>query len=358
MILVTKTYLPPLEEYVEYLKGIWNRGWVTNHGPLVLELEKKLKNYLKAKHVFLVANGTIGLQIALKCLEPSGEIITTPFSYVATTSSIIWENFKPIFVDIDKKSLCIDTSKIEKAISKNTRAILAVHVYGNPCNIQAIEKISKNHKIKVIYDAAHAFGVYYKRRSISSYGDMSVFSFHATKIFHTVEGGAIVTNDDNLAHKISYMRNFGHNGPYDFFGVGINGKNSELHAAMGLCILPKINYLINARKKASKIYDGLLPTLTKPLFQKEAKFNYGYYPIILKNEIEVLKVIEALKKEKIFPRRYFYPSLNNLNYVEKKSFPIADSISKKILCLPLHHDLSLVDLKKISDIVKNVLSSL
>lgn len=355
MITVTKTYLPPLEEYEKYLKGIWKRGWVTNHGQLVLELEKKLRDYLKAKHVFLVSNGTIGLQIALKCLEPNGEIITTPFSYVATASSIVWENFKPVFVDIDKKSLCIDVSKIEKTISENTRAILAVHVYGNPCDTEAIEKISKKYKIKIIYDAAHAFGVHYKGRSISSYGDISVFSFHATKIFHTVEGGAIVTNDDNLAHKISYMRNFGHNGPYDFFGIGINGKNSELHAAMGLCILPKMNSLINARKKASQTYDKLLPAVTKPQFQKEAQLNYGYYPIILKDEEEVLKIIEALRKEEIFPRRYFYPSLNNLNYVENKPFPVADNISRRILCLPLYHDLSLKDLKKISDTVKSVL---
>ncbi len=355
MILVTKTYLPPFEEYAEYLKGIWKRGWVTNNGELVQELEKKLREYLGAKHVFLVANGTIGLQIALKCLESSGEIITTPFSYVATASSIVWENFKPVFVDIDQNDLCIDPYKIESAISKNTKAILAVHVYGNPCNIEAIEKISKKHKIKVICDAAHAFGVLYKGKAISSYGDISVFSFHATKIFHTVEGGALVTNDDNLAHKISYMRNFGHNGPYDFFGIGINGKNSELHAAMGLCVLPKIDSLIQARKKASQLYNEFLPKVTRPLFRQNSKLNYGYYPIILKNEKEVLKIISALNKKDIFPRRYFYPSLSNLNYVERKAFPIADDIARRVLCLPLYHDLSFKDIKKISEIVGSCL---
>lgn len=351
MILVTKTYLPPLEEYVRYLKGIWKRGWITNHGVLVLELEKKLKEYFKARHVFLVANGTIGLQIALKTLESNGEIITTPFSYVATVSSIVWENFKPVFVDIDKKTLCINASKIEKSITKNTRAILAVHVYGNPCNVEAIEKIAKKYKLKVVYDAAHAFGVEYKGKQISSYGDISVFSFHAAKIFHTVEGGAVVTNDDNLAHKISYMRNFGHNGPYDFFGIGINGKNSEFHAAMGLSIMPKVSVLINARKKVSETYDKLLPTLVKPILQKGSQSNFGYYPIILKNETEVLKIINALKKENIFPRRYFYPSLNKLNYVESKPLPVAENISKRILCLPLYESLSKKNVKKISEII-------
>lgn len=351
MINVTKTYLPPLEEYEKYLKEIWKRGWITNNGKLVLELEDKLKKYLKVKNAFLVANGTLGLQIAIKTLGQTGEIITTPFTYVATTSSIVWENFKPVFVDIDEKTLCIDPKKIEEKITDKTKAILAVHVYGNPCNVEAIEKIAKKHNIKVIYDAAHAFGVLYKGKPITSCGDISVISFHATKIFHTVEGGAVVTNDDELAHKISYMRNFGHNGPYDFFGIGINGKNSEIHAAMGLCILPRVNFLIGARKKVSEIYDKLLPDLGRPLFKEGTQLNYGYYPIVLKNETQVLKVMKALERENIFPRRYFYPSLNKLNYVTKYTCPISEDFSKRVLCLPMYESLSKENVKKISAII-------
>jgi dTDP-4-amino-4,6-dideoxygalactose transaminase len=234
MIPVTKPFLPPIDEYKEYIDGIYQRQWLTNNGPLVNELELKLKEHLNVSHLLYLGNGTIAIQIAIKALELKGEIITTPFSYVATTSSIAWENCKPVFVDIDKDTLNIDPSKIEAAINANTSAILATHVYGNPCDIDAIQRIANKHNLKVIYDAAHCFGTKYKGKSVFEYGDVSTTSFHATKLFHTTEGGAVITTNPELLKKMSYLRNFGHDGPEKFECVGINGKNSEFHAAMGL----------------------------------------------------------------------------------------------------------------------------
>lgn len=352
MINVTKSYLPPLEEYIKYLEKIWKTNHLTNFGALSLELEKKLKDHLSVKHLFFVSNGTIAIQIALKALNLKNEIITTPFTYVATTSSIVWENCTPIFADIDPKTLCIDPCSIEKKITKNTRAILAVHVYGNSCNVKAINKIAKKHGLRVIYDAAHAFGVEFNGSSVLNYGDISTLSFHATKLFHTVEGGAIVTNDDELAHRIGHLRNFGHEAPEEFHSVGINGKNSEFHAAMGLCILPKIKMLITKRKKISDKYDKSLNNFVeRPLNSHNSKSNYSYYPIILKSEEQLLKVRAALNNEGIFPRRYFYPSLNLLHYVKKCSVPISENISRRILCLPIYPSLSLSDVSKISEII-------
>ncbi len=233
MINVTQTFLPPIEEYVEYLQQIWDSRWLTNRGRLIQELEVKLKDYLGIENLLIVNNGTIALQIAIKALNLKGEIITTPFSYVATVSSIVWENCEPVFVDIDKDYLTIDETKIEAAITDKTSAILATHVYGNPCNVEAIQAIAEKHNLKVIYDAAHCFGVKYKGESILNWGDVSTLSFHATKLFHTGEGGGIVCNDEQLAHKIFYHHNFGHNGPEEFFGLGVNAKLSELNAARG-----------------------------------------------------------------------------------------------------------------------------
>lgn len=359
IINVTKSYLPPIEEYSKYLEQIWSKGWITNHGPLVTGLEKKLKKYLGVKHLFFVSNGTVALEIAIKALNLTGEIITTPFSYVATTSCIVWINCTPVFADIDPDTLCLDTSEISKAITKRTRAILATHVYGNPCDVDAIKKIAKKNKLKVIYDAAHCFGVNYKNRSVLNYGDISTLSFHATKLFHTTEGGAVITNDDNLAHKISYLRNFGHHGYEKFWGLGINGKNSEFHAAMGLCILPKIKQIIRRRKFLSNLYDGLLlnnqEKIRVPLKNKDCDYNYSYYPVIFKNEKSLLKIRENLNKNNIFPRRYFYPALSRLNYVKKFNVPISEDISKKVLCLPLFHDLKEDEVIKISTLIKEAL---
>lgn len=342
MINVTKSYLPPLAEYVAHLEGIWERGQLTNSGPLVMQLEEQLRSFLGVKYCFLLNNGTIALQLAIKSLDLEGEIITTPFSYVATTSSIVWENCIPIFVDINSETLCLDPGLIEAAITPRTSAIMATHVYGNPCDVEAITLIAKKHNLKVIYDAAHAFGVLYKGQSILNFGDVSTLSFHATKLFHTIEGGAVVTNDDATAHRLSYMRNFGHNGPEEFWGVGINGKNSEVHAAMGLCVLPRVPELIARRTHLSELYDKLLSgcNCRRPVIHNDTDYNYSYYALVMQSEAELLHVRDALNAVEIFPRRYFYPSLNTLDYVLLQKVPVSEDISRRVLCLPLYPDLT------------------
>jgi dTDP-4-amino-4,6-dideoxygalactose transaminase len=362
MVNVTKAYLPPLEEYVTYLEGIWERVHLTNHGPLVNELEEKLRAYLNVKHLFFVNNGTVALQIAINALGLDGEIITTPFSYVATTSSIVWENCKPVFVDIKESDFTIDVNKIEAAITPRTRAILTTHVYGIPCDVTAIQSIAQKYGLKVIYDAAHAFGVKYDGKAILNYGDISTLSFHATKLFHTVEGGAVVTNDDAIAHRIGYMRNFGHNGQEDFWGVGINGKNSEFHAAMGLCILPRIDAIISRRRELSKIYDACFKELNvvvkRPVVNDITAYNYAYYPVVFANEQELLMVRDSLQAAGIYPRRYFYPSLNTLTYLQDRIvMQVSEDISGRVLCLPLYNDLSDDIIRQICHIIAKVLNS-
>ena len=355
IINVTRTYIPPLSEYQKYLKKIWKNNWITNHGPMVTLLEKKLKTYLGVKHLFFVANGTIALQIAIKALGLKKEVITTPFSYVATTSSIVWENCVPVFADIDPLTLCIDPEQVKKSITRDTEAILATHVYGNPCDIEELKLIADRNNLKIIYDAAHCFGVRYKSKSILTYGDISTISFHATKLFHTGEGGAVITDSDELAHKISYLRNFGHKGQEEFWGLGINGKNSELHAAIGLCVLPKIKNFIGLRKKASLYYDMYLEN-SGLVFQKIRNgtfYNYSYYPVLFRSKEQLIAVRDALNKQDIFPRRYFYPSLNNLNYVNRKQCPVTDDISQRVLCLPLYAGLSEKDIRLIMKILLN-----
>ena len=342
MINVTKPFLPPIDEYKHYLEGIWERNWLTNKGPLANDLELKLKDYLNLKHLLFVSNGTIALQIAIKALKLKGEIITTPFSYVATTSSIVWEGCKPVFVDIDPLSFNIDPNKIESSITPNTSAILATHVYGNPCDVEAIDKIAKKHNLKVIYDAAHAFGVKYNNRSLFEYGDISTASFHATKIFHSTEGGAVISNSPELIHTMSMLRNFGHVTAESFEPAGINGKNSEFHAAMGLAVLKHIDRLLMLRKKQSLAYDHSLQTLRvqRPVILPGAEWNYSYYPIVFDTEEQLLRSVTVLNAHWVYPRRYFYPSLSTLNYVDKCEMPIAEDISKRVLCLPMYHSLS------------------
>jgi dTDP-4-amino-4,6-dideoxygalactose transaminase len=357
MINVTKSFLPDLEEYVFYLKGIWERGHLTNHGPLVIELENKIKDFLGVKHFFFVNNGTIALQIAIKAGGLKGDVITTPFSYVATTSCLVWENCNPIFADIDPHTLTVTAKTIEKVITPQTTGILVTHVYGNPCPVEDIEALAKQKGLKVIYDAAHAFGVEYNNQSVLNYGDISTLSFHATKLFHTIEGGGIITNDDELAHKISYMRNFGHNGPEAFFGVGVNGKSSEFQAAMGLCLMPKINHIMETRKVLSDLYTSCLnglPIQHLSIQPGTTKYNYAYYPILFNTEAELLKVVKALNDMQILPRRYFYPSLNSLNYVTNNLVDdCASDISSRVLCLPLYPDLEIDQIHIISDCIRS-----
>jgi dTDP-4-amino-4,6-dideoxygalactose transaminase/glycosyltransferase involved in cell wall biosynthesis len=357
-IFVTKTFLPPFEEYVKYLKRAWDKRWVTNQGELALELEEKLKKYLNVKHAFFVSNGTLALQLSIKALGLKGEIITTPFTFAATTTAILWEKCKPVFVDINPETFTIDADKIEQAITKKTKAILAVHVYGYPCDVEKIEKIAKKHNLKVIYDAAHAFGVRINGKSIFEYGNISALSFHATKLFHTVEGGLITTNDDQLAKNIELFRDFGLEGE-SIISIGINAKNSEFHAAMGLANFIHLTEILNLRRAIIEEYEKLLSGtgIYSSRYSESVQYNYSYFPVVFKSEQELLKIKENLAKENIFARRYFYPSLNTLSFVKYMPCPISESIAKRVLCLPLYHDLQLVTVEKIANIIKKTLGN-
>ena len=340
MINVTKTFLPPYNEYVATLKRAWDKAWITNNGELLVELELKLKRYLGLNNLLFCSNGTIVLQMALKALDIRGEVITTPFSYVATTTALLWENCTPVFVDINENNFCIDADKIEASITANTTAILATHVYGYPCDIEAIGNIAVRYGLKVIYDAAHAFGTSYKNKSIFQYGDISTCSFHATKVFHTGEGGCIVTNDDKLSNKLLLYRQFGHLGD-DYYSMGINGKNSEFHAAMGICNLKYIGGILQRRKKQWLYYADLLrDTYYKiPDIDADVDYNYAYFPLVFESETALLKTMALLKTKDVLPRRYFHPALNTLPYISYQPCPVAESISKRVICLPLFYEL-------------------
>ncbi|UFK97091.1 DegT/DnrJ/EryC1/StrS family aminotransferase [Kaistella faecalis] len=357
MIPVTKPFLPPQQVYQHYLDGIWKRNWLTNMGPLASDLELRLKDTLKVNHLLFVTNGTVALQMAIKALDLKGEIITTPFSFVATTSAIVWEHCTPVFVDIDEHSLNIDADKIEEAITPSTTAILATHVYGNPCDVEKIEAIAKKHRLKVIYDAAHAFGVEVNGKSIFEYGDISTCSLHATKLYHSVEGGLVVTKDAALLKKLAYMRNFGFDGPESFAELGINGKNSEYHAAMGLANLKYLDVIHQKRKELTERYDEKLKNLKarRPIWHAASENNFAYYPLVFDSEEMMLQCIELLKLNEIFTRRYFYPSLaTSLPYVKPQDLPLTDDISRRVLCLPLYYDLTLEEVDLICRLVLRV----
>ena len=352
MINVTKPYLPPMEEYIEYLKQIWDRDWLTNQGPLVLELESKLKDYLGLSNLHYVSNGTVALELAIKALELNDcEIITTPFSFVATTNSILWQNCKPVFVDINPCDYNIDVDKIEEKITSKTKAIMAVHVFGVPCNVERIEEIAKRHNLKIIYDGAHAFGVFYKGKALLSYGDVATCSFHATKVFHSVEGGMCYANDTKINEKINLLKKFGYEGE-NYQEIGINAKNSEFHAAMGLCCFNHLKEIIERRKYVSELYDSLLDGYVKYIKHDGYEYNYIYYPVLFNDENQVIMVLSSLKENGIMGRRYFYPSLNTIQYMEPCSCPISENISKRIMCLPLDPYLTDDNVKEICDIIK------
>lgn len=350
MIPVTKPFLPKIEEFENYVKSIWDRQWLTNNGPLVNDLELKLKQYLNLNYLLYVSNGTIALQIAIKALELKGEIITTPFSFVATTNSILWQGCEPVYVDIDPETFNIDPSKIEEAITPKTSAILATHVYGNPCDIDAIQNIADKYGLKVIYDAAHCFGTKYKNKSIFAYGDISTTSFHATKLFHTIEGGAIFTSKPELLEKMAFMRSFGYTGPDSIALVGINGKNSEFHAAMGLCNLEHIDDILEKRKSLSLHYRKNLKNLKVKfqLIDSCQEYNYAYCPILFDSEELMHTCIGELELMGVYCRRYFFPSLATLPFVNNKRLPVCDSVVKRIVCLPLYDTLTISDLDMIS----------
>ena len=352
---VTKAYLPPLAEYSAYLEGIWERAWLTNNGPLVQRLEAELSQYVDDTQVQFTSNGTIALQIAIKALGLSGEIITTPFSYVATTTAILWENCTPVFVDIENQTFCIDAAKIEAAITPQTSAILATHVYGYPCDVIAIEEIARRYNLKVIYDGAHAFGVRVHGRSLLSYGDISTCSFHATKLFHTVEGGAIIIKNEELARKIWLYKSFGHIGD-EYFSLGVNGKNSEFHAAMGLCNLPRVSDFIEARRKLAELYKqelaGLPLQFPSPT-EESLEYNYAYFPILFESENKLLRVKEGLAAQTVNTRRYFFPSLNQLPYHHGAACPVSEDTSRRALCLPFYQELTPEQVRWISRLVRS-----
>jgi len=360
MINVTKTYLPSKEKYQQYVDEIYANGWITNNGPMVKQLEKRLAEYLGVKNIVLVANGTVALEIAYRTLGLKGYAITTPFSFVATTSSLVTNGIKPIFADIDPQTLNMDSNKIEELITPNTSVIVPVHVFGNSCDVEAIDKIAKKHKLKVVYDAAHAFNMKYKDESILNYGDISTLSFHATKLFHTIEGGALIINDDSLVEKARYLINFGIENAESIPDLGTNAKMNEFEAAMGLCMLDEMEEISQRRKDVYERYEKELEFLVQ--FQKQnlnATQNYSYFPIVLKNEDQTLALQSALNEQQIFPRRYFYPSLDTLHYIEpKQHMAISRDIANRILCLPIYPGLLKTQQENIIEIIKNTMKGL
>jgi dTDP-4-amino-4,6-dideoxygalactose transaminase len=357
MINVTKTYLPNIDKYKSYIDEIYANGQLTNNGPLVQKLERRLEEYLGVNNVILVANGTLALDIAYRVLNLTGDVITTPFSFVATTSSIVSNGLNPLFSDISPHTFNIDPNLIEESITDKTSAIVPVHVFGNACEVEDIQKIAEGHSLKVIYDAAHAFDIKYKNQSVLNYGDISTLSFHATKLFHTIEGGALIIKDDELANKTRRLINFGINNTGEIVDLGVNAKMNEFEAAMGLCILDDINLILEKRKIACNVYDQ---ALNGPVQLQEknnnSSNNYAYFPIVLDSERQLLSIVQKLNKIQIFPRRYFQPSLNKLNYVEQgKICPVSEDISSRVLCLPLSHSIEEKDQNIIINMVLETL---
>lgn len=357
MINVTKTWLPDKRRYLSYIDKIYKSGWVTNNGPLVRELEHRLEDFLGVKNIVLVANGTIALEIAYRLLKLKGEVITTPFSFVATTSSLITNGLKPVFADIDPDTFTLDPNRIESQINSKTSAIVPVHVFGNACEVEKIESIANKYGLKVIYDAAHAFNVQHKGESLLKHGDVSTLSFHATKLFHTIEGGALIINDDNLLKKARYLINFGIENAESIPELGTNAKMNEFEAAMGLCVIDDMDFITQSRKIIYDTYKYKLKGYVQ--FQKQnnnASKNYNYFPVIFESEEQLAKIKEALNENDIYPRRYFYPSLDTLSFIEQKQYcSISRDISKRILCLPIYAKLEKQTQSQIIHIIKDII---
>ncbi len=353
MIPVTKPYLPPLKKLNAQIRKIYNSEHLTNKGPMLKELEQRLTEYLGVRNLILVNNGSLALQVAYKALDLKGEVITTPFSFVATTSTQVWEGLTPVFADINSNSLNMDPDNIEPLITEKTSAIVPVHVYGNPCEVEQIQKIADKYNLKVIYDAAHAFGVKYKGQSVLNFGDISTLSFHATKLFHTIEGGAVVTEDDELARKIRLLINFGISGPEKVESVGTNAKMNEFQAAMGLCVLDDMNVILKKRKYLHDTYvKKLKGSLKMPQWNSQGSANYGYFPVLFESEEKLLAAQQRLNENEIYPRRYFYPSLNSLGYLESSiKTPVSEDICRRVLCLPVYVSLSKKDVNGIVEII-------
>lgn len=358
MVYVSKIYLPDKEKYKSYIDKIYESGWVTNNGPLVQELEKKLEVHLGVKNLLCVANGTLGLQMAYQLLELEGEVITTPFTYVATTGSIAAEKLTPVFSDIDSKTYNLDPDKIESAITDKTSAIVPCHVFGNACEIDKIDKVANKHNLKVVYDASHAFDIKYKGKNILNHGDISVISFHGTKFFHTIEGAAIVIKDDELYEKAKFLRNYGNDGADSVGMIGINGKMNEFEAAMGLCVLEEVDNILAARKKSYEYYAEYLKDYVQvQTINEDASQTYNYFPVVFRNYEEMDAVRSALFEHDIAPRQYFKPSLDTVPYVEKRQvMEVSRDIASRILVIPLHSDVQPIVTKVIIETLEKIRS--
>lgn len=358
-ILVTQSSMPTMEEYIEEIKSIFETKHLTNMGPKHKELQSRLEEYLRVKHMTLFTNGHMALYSAIKALKLKGEVITTPFTFVSTTHAVTQNGLTPVFCDIDEDTYTMDVTKIESLITDKTCAIIPVHVYGNVCNVEEIEKIAKKHKLKVIYDAAHAFGVKYKGIGIGNFGDMSMFSFHATKVFNTIEGGGVAYNNNSLERELDLLKNFGITGPETTEEVGMNAKMNEFQAAMGLCNLRHIDEEINKRKKVVEEYRKRLSNIKGiklSKIQENVQSNYAYFPVVFEEEFGKTRdeVMEELAKHNIFTRKYFYPLTTDFEcypQYDGNSTPIAKHISDRVLTLPLFADLSIEKVNEICDII-------
>jgi len=361
-IYVTQPFLPSLEEYMPYLEQIWDSKWLTNGGPFHQELEKKLSNHLGVDHLALFANGTLALVTALQALRITGEVITTPFSFVATAHSLLWNGIKPVFVDIHPETFNLDPEKIEAAITPQTTAIMPVHVYGKPCHVEKIQKIADIYGLKVIYDAAHAFGVSYKGESLLKHGDLSTMSFHATKVFTTFEGGAIVCPDAKTKRRIDDLKNFGYNGEVTVVAPGINAKMNELQAAFGLLQLKHIDQMIQRRKSIDAQYRTMLSNVRGifcPPVSGDTIYNYAYFPILVNPDYHLSRdeLNDKLRLNGIFPRRYFYPLISEfpmyrgLPSAALSNLPIAKTAADRILCLPIYPALENESVMRITSLI-------
>lgn len=357
-IQVTRSIAPDLATYSAYLEQIFSSQHFTNHGPCSVQLENALKEYLKLANLAVCANGTLAIQLALRISGLTGKrVITSPFSYVATVSALLWEGCTPVFADIDEETLCLDPARLAEKISPDTAGILPVHIYGNICDVDAIEAAANKAALPVLYDAAQCFGSKFRGKSVLDYGDYATCSFHATKVFHTVEGGCVITRAAEGIEGLRLLRACGHTGDKHIM-PGTNAKISELHAAMGLSLLGLVEKNIQARAQVSKIYDALLPAtgLRRPVLRAGLDYNHAYYPVIFETEAALQRILKHLNQENIFPRRYFFPALNTLPYLpEKQSCPVAESVAPRILCLPLYAELSEPVIANIATIIKNAL---
>lgn len=355
---VTKPHLPDKKKFHRMIDKIYSNQQLTNNGEYLIKLERKLESFLGVKNVICVGNGTLALQLAYKALGLSGEVITTPFSFIATASSLVWENLKPRFCDIRHDTLNIDEEKIKELVNKKTSAIVPVHVFGNPCNVEKINHIAKENRLKVIYDACHCFNSKYKGKSVLNHGDISTLSFHSTKIFHTIEGGAIITNNTKLASSIRQMLNFGLSDK-GIKCLGINAKMSEFNAAMGLCNLNEFSKIIKQRRKTWENYRAKLSDkINFQKWQKHSQNNFSYAPIIIESERVLKKIVKNLNNENIYPKRYFYPSLDSVDYLKSSNnCPNSQSISKRILCLPMYFDYDNETQEKTISIINQTIKS-